>query len=44
MTEIKMVDLKGQYLKIKSEIDEAIQSVIETSSFINGGAVKEFRY
>ncbi len=39
---IQMVDLKGQYLKIKSEIDVAIQEVIDTTAFINGPAVKEF--
>jgi dTDP-4-amino-4,6-dideoxygalactose transaminase len=39
---IQMVDLKGQYLKIKSEIDVAIQEVIDTTAFINGPAVKQF--
>ena len=39
---IKMVDLKSQYLEIKEEIDERIQAVIDTSSFINGPQVKEF--
>ncbi|MEI6677850.1 MAG: DegT/DnrJ/EryC1/StrS family aminotransferase [Mariniphaga sp.] len=39
---IKMVDLKGQYLKIKDEIDQAIQEVIDTSAFINGKAVADF--
>lgn len=37
-----MVDLKGQYLKIKGEIDGAIQNVIDSSAFINGPQVKEF--
>jgi len=36
-----MVDLHGQYLKIKDEIDEAIQEVIESSTFINGPQVKQ---
>ncbi len=40
---ISMVDLKGQYLKIKDEIDSGIMDVIGTSSFINGPAVKTFR-
>ena len=40
--DIKMVDLKGQYDKIKEEIDSGIQSVINTTSFINGPKVKEF--
>jgi dTDP-4-amino-4,6-dideoxygalactose transaminase len=39
---IKMVDLKGQYNKIKSEVDTEIQKVIENTSFINGPKVKEF--
>ncbi len=43
MKEIRMVDLSGQYQKIKSEIDTAIQDVIESTAFINGPAVKEFQ-
>jgi len=39
---IPMVDLKGQYLKIKPEIDNAIQSVIDSSAFINGLPVSKF--
>lgn len=38
-----MVDLKNQYLKIKHEIDSAIQEVLESTAFINGPAVKEFQ-
>lgn len=38
-----MVDLKGQYEKIKQEIDNGIQEVINTTAFINGPAVKEFQ-
>ena len=37
-----MVDLKGQYHKIKKEIDSALIQTIESTSFINGPAVKEF--
>lgn len=37
-----MVDLHGQYLKIKDEIDKNIQSVINSSQFINGDFVQEF--
>ncbi len=37
-----MVDLKGQYLKIKPEIDAAIAGVIESTAFIKGPAVKQF--
>lgn len=43
MTEIRMVDLQGQYLKIKEETDAAIHEVIETASFINGTVVKNFK-
>lgn len=42
MNKIQMVDLKGQYQKIKPEVDAAIQSVIDSTSFINGQAVKDF--
>lgn len=38
-----MVDLKGQYSKIKSEIDNAILDVIDNTEFINGTAVKNFQ-
>lgn len=41
--QIDMVDLKGQYNKIKGEIDEAILSCVASTSFINGPAVKEFQ-
>ena len=37
-----MVDLKGQYMKIKSEVDAGIQDVIDNTAFINGPIVKEF--
>jgi len=37
-----MVDLKGQYDKIKSDVDQAIQHVIDTTAFINGPQVKSF--
>lgn len=37
-----MVDLKGQYSKIKPEVDQAIQNVIDTTAFINGPQVKTF--
>ncbi|MES3016292.1 MAG: DegT/DnrJ/EryC1/StrS family aminotransferase [Bacteroidota bacterium] len=39
---IQMVDLKGQYAKIKAEVDAAIQEVIDTTAFINGPQVKKF--
>jgi UDP-2-acetamido-2-deoxy-ribo-hexuluronate aminotransferase len=40
---IQMVDLKSQYLKIKEDVDKAIDNVIENTAFINGPAVKEFQ-
>ena len=43
MNEIRMVDLKGQYEKIRPEIDKAIHEVIESTAFINGPAVKDFQ-
>ncbi|MGI8669910.1 MAG: DegT/DnrJ/EryC1/StrS family aminotransferase [Aridibacter sp.] len=43
MSEIQMVDLKGQYEKIKNEIDEAVLDVISSTAFINGPAVKDFQ-
>ena len=39
---IPMLDLKGQYSKIKEEIDSAIDHVLESSNFINGPEVGEF--
>jgi len=42
MNKIQMVDLKGQYQKIKPEVDAAIQSVIDNTAFINGQPVKDF--
>lgn len=38
-----MVDLKGQYLKIKDQIDSSIANVIDSTAFINGPAVKNFQ-
>lgn len=42
MREIQMVDLKTQYDRIKPEIDNAIFSVINSTSFIKGPGVKLF--
>ncbi len=39
---IQMVDLHGQYLKIKPEVDKGIQEVIDSCAFINDPQVKEF--
>jgi len=43
MKPIQMVDLKGQYQKIKSQVDKSILNVIENTAFINGPEVKEFQ-
>ncbi len=40
---IEMVDLKGQYNKVKNEIDQAVIDCISSTAFINGPAVKEFQ-
>ncbi len=37
-----MVDLQGQYHRLKEEIDAAMQAVIESCAFINGPQVKAF--
>lgn len=37
-----MVDLRGQYLRLKEEIDAAMQAVVEGCTFINGPQVKLF--
>ncbi len=42
MKEIQMVDLKTQYENIRSEIDGAIFSVINSTAFIKGPEVKKF--
>ncbi len=42
MEPIRMVDLKGQYNKIKVEIDNAIARVIDETSFVKGEEVKKF--
>lgn len=39
---IQMVDLHGQYMEIKPEVDKGIREVIDTCAFINGPQVKEF--
>ncbi len=39
---VPLADLKKQYLSIKSEIDTAVQNVIENTQFILGKAVSDF--
>ena len=43
MLNIPMVDLVGQYDKIKPEVDSAIQEILSTAAFINGPHVKKFQ-
>lgn len=40
---IQMVDLRGQYDQIQSEIDEAILKAVRSANFINGPEVKSFQ-
>ena len=37
-----MVDLRSQYLRIKPEVDAAIQCVLDSTTFIQGDAVSDF--
>lgn len=38
-----MVDLQGQYQEIKTEIDQSIQQVLDTSTYIKGPQVQYFQ-
>jgi UDP-2-acetamido-2-deoxy-ribo-hexuluronate aminotransferase len=42
MEKIKMVDLQGQYRRIKAEVDKAIESVLMSTAFIQGPQVASF--
>jgi len=42
-TDIQMVDLKSQYQKIKTEVDQEILDTITSAAFINGPKVKQFQ-
>lgn len=42
MHTIKMVDLHAQYLRIKPEIDQAIEAVLTSTAFIQGPQVSSF--
>lgn len=42
MKKIQMVDLQGQYQKIKHEIDCGIQEVLDSATFVKGGVVSSF--
>ncbi len=43
MKPIVMVDLKGQYEKIKDEIDAAVLATVRSTQFINGPQVADFQ-
>ncbi len=43
LRKIQMVDLTGQYEKIKPEVDQALGRVIASAAFINGPEVKAFQ-
>ena len=38
-----MVDLKGQYAKIKETVDASIEEVLDSSAYINGPYVQQFQ-
>ncbi|RNI22482.1 DegT/DnrJ/EryC1/StrS family aminotransferase [Rufibacter latericius] len=42
MNQLQMVDLKGQYQRLKPQIDAAMQAVVDNTAFINGPQVKTF--
>jgi UDP-2-acetamido-2-deoxy-ribo-hexuluronate aminotransferase len=42
MNEIRMVDLHGQYLKVRQEIDRAMKEVLDSTAFIRGPQVRLF--
>jgi UDP-2-acetamido-2-deoxy-ribo-hexuluronate aminotransferase len=42
MNKIKMVDLQTQYMRIKDQIDTAIQNVLQSTAFIQGPQVEQF--
>ena len=42
MRPIQMVDTKTQYLKIKTEVNAAIQEVLDSAAYINGKPVQDF--
>lgn len=42
METIRMVDLHKQYLEIKTDVDSAIQEVLNETAFIQGRQVREF--
>ena len=43
MKQLQMVDLKGQYEKIKTQVDLSIAEVLRSTAFINGPETQEFQ-
>ena len=43
MKKIQMVDLQGQYAKIKDVVDPSIEEVLNSAAFINGPKVHQFQ-
>ena len=43
MKKIQMVDLKGQYAKIKDTVNVSVEDVLNSSAYINGPYVHEFQ-
>src|SRR5699024_4803970 len=44
MKKIQMVDLKGQYEKIKDQIQTSFDEIFDSTAFINGPAVHKFQH
>lgn len=44
MEQIQMVDLRGQYARIKAEVDAGIREVMDSAAFVKGGKVAEFQH
>src|SRR5438045_799923 len=42
MAKIPLVDLQAQYASIKTDVDAAIRSVVDSCAFVGGPAVKQF--
>ena len=43
MKKIQMVDLQGQYERIKNEVQASFEEVLSTTAFINGPQVQAFQ-
>jgi dTDP-4-amino-4,6-dideoxygalactose transaminase len=43
MKNLQMVDLKGQYEKIKEQVDQSIMDVVNSTAYINGPEVHGFQ-